>query len=45
MHQPDSRTQINFDAKALETKDSDNFNSHGKSVESALKKPRQANGW
>ena len=44
MHQPYSRTK-KIDAKALETKYSDNFNFHGKSMESVLKKPRQANGW
>ena len=45
MDQPDSQTQEKYDAKSLETKHFDKFNSHGNSIESVLQKPKQANGW
>ena len=40
MHQPDSRIKKN-----TMLKDFDYFNSHTKAMESAWKRPRQANGW
>ena len=45
MHQPDSRIQKYYAAESLKTKYFDHFYSHRKTMETALKKPKQANGW